>query len=113
MSRPSPLIAMRIIRAEFHQVSVVEASTVGTFHHGGLFFRLIRLWVHDDITLPHVVREAAMLVTFHDVLNRDIPASYARGGSYPYDGTGMGFTFSAIGDMVALLKVTEGSQGPV
>ncbi len=54
-----------------------------------------------------------MLVAFHDVLHWDIPASNARSGGYPHDGTGTGLTFSAIGDMVALLEITEWSQGPV
>jgi hypothetical protein len=112
MSRPSSLIAMRIIRAEFHQVSVVEASTVGTFHHGRLFC-FMRLRIHDDIRLPHVVREAAALVALHDVLYWDIPASYTSGGGHPHDYAGTGLPFSAIGDVLALLEVAEWSQGPV
>jgi len=104
---------MRIVRALLDQVSVVEAPTIRTLHHGRLFFCLMRLWIHDDIRLPHVVREAAMLVALHDVLNRYIPASNARGSGYPYDYTRPGLPFSAVGDMVALLEVAEWSQGPV
>src|SRR6266571_4863139 len=73
----------------------------------------MRLWIHDDITLPHVVREATMLVTFHDVLYWDIPASYTSSGGHPHDGTGTGFAFSAIGDVVALFEVRIWGQGPV
>src|SRR6266480_2812152 len=97
IGKSSPLIPMRIVRALLHQVGIVEASAVGTLHHGRLFFCLILLWVHDDIRLPHVVREAAMLVAFHDVLYRDIPASYTGCGGHPYNRACPGLTFSPVG----------------
>src|SRR2546421_3355 len=104
---------VRIVGALFHQVSVVHPSAIGTLDHGRLFFSLILLWVHHDIRLPHVIREAAMLVALHDVLYWDIPASYTSSSGYPHDYTRPGLTFCPVGDMVALLEVAEGSQGPV
>src|SRR2546423_1874813 len=104
---------MWIVRAEFHQVGIVHPSTVGTLHHGRLFFCLMLLRFHNDVRLPNAIRKAAMLVTFHDVLHWDISADDAGCSGHPYDGACPGLTFSSVGDVLALLEVAEGSQGPV
>ena len=104
--------AMRIVRAELHQVGVVKASAVGTLHHGGLFC-LMLLRIHNDAGLPNVIRKAAALVALHDILHWDIPASNARSGGHPHDYARPGLAFSPVGDVLALLEVTEWSQGPV
>jgi hypothetical protein len=100
---------MRIIRAEPHLVSIMHPSTIGTFDHSRLFS--ILFGSHDDIRLPHAIRKAAMLVALHDVLYRDIPASYACSGGHPQDSTGASLAFSLVGDMVAFLEVAEGCFG--
>src|SRR2546430_11874687 len=48
---------MRIVRAELHQVGIMHPSTIRAAYHSGLFC-LILLWIHDDVRLPHAVREA-------------------------------------------------------
>jgi|SRR6266567_2431049 len=106
-------LAVWIVGAELQQVGIVEASTIGTFHHGRFFLSCYLARIHNDIRLPHAVRNAAMLVALHDVLHWDIPASYASCSGHPHDGTGAGLAFGMIGDMVALFEVAVWSQGPI
>src|SRR6266566_3956369 len=110
MSRASHL-ARWIIRAELHLVGIMHPSTIRAFNQSSLFS--ILFGAHDNIRLPHVIREAVMLVTFNNVLYRDIPASYAGGGRYPYNSACMSLAACPVGDMLALLEVAEWRQGPV
>src|SRR2546421_3908167 len=106
MSRASYL-ASWIIRAELHLVGIMHPSTEGTLHHSRLFLSCCLVWIHDNVRLPHVIREAASVIGLNDVLNRDIPASYAGCGAYPYNSACASLAACPIGDMLALLEVAE------
>ena len=69
--------------------------------------------IHDDIRLPNVIREAAMLVTSNNVLNRNISPCYTSSGRYPYNSACTGLVACPVGDMFALLEVAEWRQRPV
>src|SRR5690348_15958143 len=102
---------MRIIRAELHLVGIMHPSTIRAFDHSWLFS--ILFGIHDDIRLPYAVREAAMLVTFNNILHRDISASNARSGGHPQDSTSASYALAAIDDSVIPLEVAERCLGPV
>src|SRR6266567_7720254 len=112
MSRASHL-ARWIIQAEFHLVGIMHPSTIRALDHGRLFLSCCLVWIHDNVRLPNVVREATMLVALNEVLYRDIPASYAGCGRYPYNSACMSLAACPVGDMLALLEVAEWRQGPV
>src|SRR2546428_12137112 len=113
MSRLSHTIPMRIIRAQFDLIGIMQSSTEGTLHHSRLVLPSCLVRIHDNVRLPNAIRKAAMLVAFHDVLYRDIPASYAGCGCYPYNSACASLAACPVGDMLALLEVAEGCQGPV
>src|SRR2546429_6399419 len=99
MSRASCL-ARGIIRAELHLVGIMHPSTIRAFDHGRLFS--ILFGIHDNIRLPDIIREAAMLVALNDVLNRDISPCYTGCGGYPYNSACTSFAACPVGDMLAL-----------
>src|SRR6266699_1369161 len=112
MSRASYL-ASWIIRAELHLVGIMHPSTEGTLHHSRLLLSCCLVWIHDNVRLPHAIREAAMLVAFNNILHRNITPGNASCGCYPYNSTCTSLAACPVGDTLALLEVAEWSQGPV
>src|SRR5947209_8196890 len=106
MSRASHL-ARWIIQAEFHLVGIMHPSTEGTLHHSRLFLSYCLMWIHDNVRLPHVIRHAAMLVAFNNILHRNITSRFAGSSRYPYNIACAGFAACPVGDMLALLEVAE------